>query len=80
MSAGHLVRNQFYSTSCTRLLINYSVKLYFFGLGGGHPMMFLMASAGGLVLTETFNIAQTWYLGYWASQYDDDPPSEVSVS
>lgn len=55
------------------------VKLYFNGLGGSHPMLFFTSITLGLFLMEISNATQTWFLGYWASQYDDRPASEVDV-
>ncbi|KAG6908669.1 hypothetical protein DXG01_003683 [Tephrocybe rancida] len=56
-----------------------ALQLYFSALGGSHPFVFFMVSVGGLTLSEASNTIQTWYLGYWASQYEDHPPSEVRV-
>ncbi|KAF8058246.1 hypothetical protein FPV67DRAFT_1565726 [Lyophyllum atratum] len=56
-----------------------ALKLYFQGLGGNHPILFFLTVAIGLLLTDLLNAIQTWYLGYWASQYDDHTASEVPV-
>lgn len=56
------------------------MKLYLGGLGGHHPGLFFLAFLGGLVLTEILNVTQTWYLGYWASQYETHPAEDVNVS
>ncbi|TFK36798.1 hypothetical protein BDQ12DRAFT_699326 [Crucibulum laeve] len=56
-----------------------ALKLYFVGLGGNHPILFFLAFAIGLTLTELSAAIQTWYLGYWASQYDEQPASSVRV-
>ncbi|EKM83611.1 hypothetical protein AGABI1DRAFT_66408 [Agaricus bisporus var. burnettii JB137-S8] len=56
-----------------------SVKLFFIGLGGNHPALFFVAFLGGLLVVEFINAFQTWFLGYWASQYERRPASEVSV-
>lgn len=61
------------------LLISETVKLYFRGLGGNHSLLFFLSFVVGLLLTEFSNAAQTWYLGYWASQYDDHKSSDVPV-
>ncbi|KAG6857595.1 hypothetical protein H0H87_010163 [Tephrocybe sp. NHM501043] len=56
------------------------VKLYFSGLGGNNPILFFISVILGLLLCDLSNATQTWYLGYWASQYDDDQTSsEVPV-
>lgn len=78
MSAGLLVRSNLHSkrhdSSCC-----FTVKLYLVGLGGNHPIAFFLAFVCGLILTELSNATQTWYLGYWASQYDNHPAEEVAV-
>ncbi|KAF5377185.1 hypothetical protein D9615_006331 [Tricholomella constricta] len=56
-----------------------ALKLYFNGLGGSHPIAFFLIVAIGLLLCELSNVTQTWYLGFWASQYDEHPASEVRV-
>ncbi|GLB36501.1 putative atp-binding cassette [Lyophyllum shimeji] len=56
-----------------------ALKLYFDGLGGSHPISFFLTLAVGLLLCDLSNAVQTWYLGYWASQYDDRPASQVPV-
>jgi hypothetical protein len=60
-------------------LINRTVKLYFRGLGGNYPLLFFLSFAIGLLLTELSNATQTWYLGYWASQYDNHDAADVAV-
>lgn len=59
--------------------LSIAVKLYLVGLGGNQPLLFFLAFSIGLFVTEVSNAIQTWYLGYWASQYDDHPASEVRV-
>ncbi|KAG6812974.1 hypothetical protein H0H92_015093 [Tricholoma furcatifolium] len=54
-----------------------ALKLYFSALSGDHPVSFFLASAGGLFLSLSVDTIQTWYLGYWASQYEKHPASEV---
>ncbi|RDB25958.1 ATP-binding cassette transporter abc4 [Hypsizygus marmoreus] len=56
-----------------------ALKLYLAALGGQHHFLFFFASAGGLVLSQLSDTAQTWYLGHWASQYETRPPSEVNA-
>ncbi|KAG6822224.1 hypothetical protein H0H92_014741, partial [Tricholoma furcatifolium] len=53
--------------------------MYFFSLGGNNPILFFVTIITGLILCELFTTAQTWYLGHWASQYDNHPTSEVPV-
>ncbi|KAF8071880.1 hypothetical protein FPV67DRAFT_1779021 [Lyophyllum atratum] len=57
-----------------------ALKLYLSALGGTHPILFFLVSVGGLVMSELSNTIQVWYLGYWASQYEHHPASEVHVS
>ncbi|KAF9466481.1 hypothetical protein BDZ94DRAFT_1280783 [Collybia nuda] len=48
-----------------------ALKLYFSGLGGNHPFLFFFTFTGGIILSEFLFTGQTWYLGHWASQYDN---------
>lgn len=54
-------------------------KLYLTGLGGNYPMTFWVAFLALMGLTDFANTVQTWFLGYWASQYEHHLPSEVNV-
>ncbi|PBK89786.1 P-loop containing nucleoside triphosphate hydrolase protein [Armillaria gallica] len=57
-----------------------SLKLYLSALGGNHAMLFFIVFLSAYILQEILTTAQTWFLGYWASQYDGDrDPSEVNV-
>lgn len=77
MLAGRLVCVNLYKLpACANIT---TVKLYFRGLGGSHPVAFFLTVACGLLLTDLLNTFQTWYLGYWASQYDTHDSSEVDV-
>ncbi|KAK0238173.1 hypothetical protein EDD85DRAFT_833297 [Armillaria nabsnona] len=56
-----------------------SLKLYLSALGGNHAMLFFIVFLSAYILQEVLATAQTWFLGYWASQYDGDrDPSEVN--
>ncbi|KAJ7042972.1 multidrug resistance-associated ABC transporter [Mycena alexandri] len=55
------------------------VRLYLRSLGGTHPHLFFLALLAGFVLQNSAGNLQTWYLGYWSSQYDTKPASEVRV-
>ena len=57
----------------------YVVKLYLRGLGGKHPVYFFIFYLLGLSLLALSMTIQTWYLGYWASQYEVGDPSQVPV-
>ncbi|KAJ7293178.1 hypothetical protein C8J57DRAFT_1703993 [Mycena rebaudengoi] len=56
-----------------------ALKLYLKGLGGDHTLLFFTFLILGLALCEASNALQTFYLGYWASQYDNHHASEVDV-
>ncbi|KAJ7770817.1 hypothetical protein DFH07DRAFT_1057900 [Mycena maculata] len=56
-----------------------ALKLYFKGLGGNHSLLFFTLFLTGLGLTELGQAIQTWFLGYWASQYDEHDASQVDV-
>ncbi|KAJ7454991.1 P-loop containing nucleoside triphosphate hydrolase protein [Mycena galericulata] len=46
------------------------VRLYLGCLGGNHPHIFFLSLLVGLILRNTAGNFQTWYLGYWSSQYN----------
>ncbi|KAH7929355.1 P-loop containing nucleoside triphosphate hydrolase protein [Leucogyrophana mollusca] len=54
-------------------------KLYLASLGGQYPLLFWVVFVGLMVITDLVDSVQTWFLGYWASQYEDHAPSEVKV-
>ncbi|KAH7922933.1 hypothetical protein BV22DRAFT_1197033 [Leucogyrophana mollusca] len=54
-------------------------KLYLVGLGGHYSLIFWIVFLALMGLTDLINTIQTWFLGYWASQYEIHPPSEVKV-
>ncbi|KAJ6574692.1 hypothetical protein B0H19DRAFT_1371649 [Mycena capillaripes] len=58
-----------------------ALKLYFKGLGGNHTLLFFTCFLAGLGLTEISNATQTYWLGRWASQYQEhaSDPSQVDV-
>ena len=55
-----------------------SVKLYLSGLGGDYPFMFFLIWISAMLLTDWANAFQVWFLGYWGSQYETHPSSEVN--
>ncbi|KAI9449923.1 hypothetical protein BJY52DRAFT_1192187 [Lactarius psammicola] len=57
-----------------------AVKLFINGLRGTHPVLFWMLFVGGLLLSSIFMTMQTWFMGYWAEQYDIYPPEQVNVT
>ncbi|KAH9907116.1 ABC transporter type 1, transmembrane domain-containing protein [Fomitopsis serialis] len=56
-----------------------AMKLFMHALGGSHQLFFWLSFLGGLVFYMTFSILQTWFLGYWARQYEEMPASEIKV-
>ncbi|KAK0496137.1 P-loop containing nucleoside triphosphate hydrolase protein [Armillaria luteobubalina] len=56
-----------------------SFKLYLTSLGGRHIFLFFAAFLGAFSIQQFVVIMQTWYLGYWASQYDDHKSEDVPV-
>ncbi|KAJ7745476.1 P-loop containing nucleoside triphosphate hydrolase protein [Mycena maculata] len=46
-----------------------ALDLYFTGMGGTYPPLFFAVLVLGLVGGQVAVAVQTWYLGYWASQY-----------
>ena len=48
-------------------------------MGGNHPILFFFSFVVGIGLCEAALAIQTWFLGYWASQYSANPPHEVPI-
>lgn len=59
-------------------LIQPLVRIFVNGLSGSYGAMFFISVVASMALTETFINLQVWYLGYWASQYEDHPASEIN--
>ncbi|KAF9449105.1 multidrug resistance-associated ABC transporter [Macrolepiota fuliginosa MF-IS2] len=55
-----------------------SMKLFLASLGGNHPILFFLALSIGLLLTDFGMMAQTYFVGYWGSQYVEHDPSEIN--
>lgn len=53
-------------------------KLYLSGMSNQHPYIFFIFFLLGHGMVQTTVISITWFLGYWASQYDTHDPSEVN--
>ncbi|KAJ7497652.1 hypothetical protein FB451DRAFT_240230 [Mycena latifolia] len=51
-----------------------ALNLFFSGMGGGHVVLFFAALTVAIVATEVSKAVQTWFLGYWASQYGQGTP------
>ncbi|KAH9053585.1 hypothetical protein EDB87DRAFT_1825596 [Lactarius vividus] len=56
------------------------LNLFIHGLGGTHVFLFWFLFIGGLLLFNALLAAQTWFMGYWAEQYEVYPPEQVSVA
>ncbi|KAJ4477282.1 hypothetical protein J3R30DRAFT_3657757 [Lentinula aciculospora] len=56
-----------------------AVRLLLEGLGGKHVVLFVTSFFTSFLMSELAEIFQTWFLGYWASQYEQKDPSEVNV-
>ena len=57
-----------------------ALKLYLDGLGGDHPFLFATIWISGVLATHLAINFGIWFLGYWASQYENHHPEEVRVS
>lgn len=55
-----------------------AMKLFLSSLGGQHPVLFFLAYSLGLLATDLGTMAQTYFLGYWGTQYDDRDPKEIN--
>jgi hypothetical protein len=69
--------------TCTYILVNVRlllpVKLYLNALGSGHPVLIFFVFVTGFALITLTATFQTWYLGYWASQYEYHSPQDIPV-
>jgi len=54
-----------------------ALSLFFASLGGSHPVLFWIAFLALLLCKFLIYTFETWWLGFWASQYDH--ASEVAV-
>lgn len=55
------------------------VKLYFSAVGGNWNFLFWFWFLGNMFLCELVRTLQPWWLGVWAAQYENAPPSGVSA-
>ncbi|KAJ7240472.1 P-loop containing nucleoside triphosphate hydrolase protein [Mycena rebaudengoi] len=54
-----------------------ALRLYIHGLGGlGFHTVFL----GSIIISQMLTVFETWYLGYFSSQYENHAPEDVSVA
>ncbi|KAG8908974.1 hypothetical protein FRB99_000077 [Tulasnella sp. 403] len=58
--------------------VGWNAFKFFFGTFGG--VWFWTVVMGAIFLCEFTNVFQTWFLGYWARQYNNSPASEVPAS
>ena len=56
-----------------------TVKMYLTSMGGQYSWTFFLAFIFAMFVTEILNAVYTWFLGYWASQYETHDPESVSV-
>ncbi|TCD68834.1 hypothetical protein EIP91_009701 [Steccherinum ochraceum] len=57
-----------------------ALKMWFGNMGGDYAISFWCIFLGAMMVTPAIEIYCTWYLGYWAHQYElVDDPSEVSA-
>ncbi|EMD36164.1 hypothetical protein CERSUDRAFT_84254 [Gelatoporia subvermispora B] len=52
-------------------------KMYSKAIGGSYPVLFWAWCVGGLFTTNAVVAIQVWFLGFWASQYEDHDPKEI---
>ncbi|KAI9431384.1 hypothetical protein H4582DRAFT_2085055 [Lactarius indigo] len=57
-----------------------AIKLFINGLGGAHSVLFWILFPVGLLLCDALMTVQTWFMGYWAEQYDIYPPDQVNIT
>ncbi|KAJ6567145.1 P-loop containing nucleoside triphosphate hydrolase protein [Mycena capillaripes] len=57
-----------------------TVKLYLSALGGQNPSFYFISLIICMFITDSLINLQTWYLGYFASQYEDHEVSQVHVA
>ncbi|ESK84755.1 hypothetical protein Moror_568 [Moniliophthora roreri MCA 2997] len=56
-----------------------ALKLWLTSLGGQHYVLFFLLFVGLYLAADAAEASQTWYLGYWAQQYNEHPPEEVNA-
>ena len=78
-SAGKPVSADGLQTSQHSLLLRVLVKLFLSGLGARLPLLLWVGWIVGLALCELFDVVGTWWVGYWARQYEATDPSTVPI-
>ncbi|THV06409.1 P-loop containing nucleoside triphosphate hydrolase protein [Dendrothele bispora CBS 962.96] len=56
-----------------------ALRLFIKALGGNHTVIFFVGFLGLLLLSEFGEIIQTWFMGYWAEQYEKSESGQVNV-
>ncbi|KAI9061280.1 P-loop containing nucleoside triphosphate hydrolase protein [Trametes sanguinea] len=59
--------------------VGWTALKLFLGNMSNRPILFWLIYVSGHVIRQSLANLQTWYLGYWASQYETHPPQEVQV-
>ncbi|KAF9645156.1 hypothetical protein BDM02DRAFT_3189933 [Thelephora ganbajun] len=54
-----------------------AIQMYIVGMGGSFPVLFWIVVLGCWCVEEFTLVIQTWFLGYWSSQYEILPPWQV---
>ncbi|KAF8963028.1 hypothetical protein BDZ97DRAFT_1920149 [Flammula alnicola] len=57
-----------------------SMQLFLDALGGDHPVLFFTSWILIVGTSQWVVTLQTWFLGFWGSQYETHAPSEVRLS
>ncbi|KAF9013115.1 hypothetical protein BDQ17DRAFT_1419297 [Cyathus striatus] len=55
-----------------------ALKLFLSALGGNYPVIFFAVWMVGIVSADVGMTLQTWYLGFWGSQYEGGGPVKAS--
>ncbi|KAF4617819.1 hypothetical protein D9613_006245 [Agrocybe pediades] len=57
-----------------------TMNLLLSAMGGSRPLLIICGFMLAMIITEVAFIGQTWFLGFWAQQYELHAPSEVRLS
>jgi hypothetical protein len=55
-------------------------RLFFNALGGEHTVLFATVLVAGQIFEGFILNFNLWFLGYWSSQYENHPASDVPVA
>jgi hypothetical protein len=64
---------------CARTLTAAAVQMYLSSMSGAWGVLFWLSLVGGTLVCEALNPLQTWWLGYWAQQYETHAPGDVDI-